>query len=216
MVGKRMTEVAQDAVRAHLRPGDVVVDATVGNGGDTLFLAAAVGEGGRVIAIDVQAAALERAQARAAQARLADRITFVQAGHQHLADLLATHLDGHTESGAGGLGGAGGAGGGGGGGGGGGLGAVMFNLGYLPGGDKALTTRPATTRAALRAAAGHLRVGGILSVVTYPGHAGGAAERDAVKGFFQALDPASFRAVGHSILNSTKPAPEWFGAVALK
>jgi hypothetical protein len=57
---------------------------------------------------------------------------------------------------------------------------VMFNLGYLPGGDHAITTTPASTLKAMDMAMAFLRVGGMLSVVAYRGHAGGQEEFDAV------------------------------------
>ena len=43
-----------------LKPGDLAVDLTAGKGRDTLVLAQAVGEGGQVVAFDLQAVALEQ------------------------------------------------------------------------------------------------------------------------------------------------------------
>ena len=57
---------------------------------------------------------------------------------------------------------------------------VMFNLGYLPLGDKSIVTRPATTLAALDQASELVRPGGLISVLAYPGHAGGLDEANCV------------------------------------
>ena len=57
---------------------------------------------------------------------------------------------------------------------------VVFNLGYLPGGDKALVTTAEGTVRALRAAERAVRPGGCVSVTGYPGHAEGAREEQAV------------------------------------
>ena len=114
-----------------LLPGSVVVDATMGNGRDTLFLAGAVGPAGRVYAFDIQPAALKATAALLAEAGLADRAQLIQADHS----LLQQHLPGPVD-------------------------AVMFNLGYLPGGDHSTITRPDSTRAALQAALSLLAPGG--------------------------------------------------------
>ncbi len=75
--------------------------------------------------------------------------------------------------------------------------AVLFNLGYLPTGDKSRITRPATTLAALDAAMELLDEGGLLSVVVYPAHAGGAEEAEAVECWFASLDPGPHRVASY-------------------
>ncbi|WP_082081761.1 class I SAM-dependent methyltransferase [Methylocucumis oryzae] len=66
--------------------------------------------------------------------------------------------------------------------------AVMFNLGYLPGGDKAKITRSETTLAALEQVLNVLLAPkGVVSIIVYPGHAGGFREADAVKTWCLAL-----------------------------
>ncbi len=181
---KRVTEIAQDAVRARLREGDVAVDATAGNGGDTVFLAEVVGATGRVFAFDIQAAAIASAGEKVGAAGLADRVAFVHASHSEISNHVAP-----------------------------GAGAIMFNLGYLPGGDRSVVTRIDTTLAALRASLPLLRPGGILSVVAYPGHPEGAAERDAVAAFFASAPLGRFRPDHFTVQDSARPAPEFFGAV---
>ncbi|MCU0797774.1 MAG: class I SAM-dependent methyltransferase [Akkermansiaceae bacterium] len=148
---KRATARAHEVVAEVLREGDLSVDATAGNGHDTLFLAGLVGAAGRVIAIDLQAVAIESARARIEAAGLAGRVEFFQESHALLADRVA-----------------------------GGVGAVMFNLGYLPGADHEVITRKDETLVALEAARGVLRPGGVLTVVCYPGHPGGDDEASAV------------------------------------
>lgn len=73
--------------------------------------------------------------------------------------------------------------------------AVMFNLGYLPSGDKTVITRPETTLAALEASWDLLKPGGVLSVVVYPGHAGGLEESIAVESWFSNRQDAGQRVV---------------------
>jgi len=74
----RPTALAQEILRPLIRPGDRVIDATAGNGHDTVFLADCVGPAGRVLAFDVQAAALA-----SARERVGDRagVEFFQESH---------------------------------------------------------------------------------------------------------------------------------------
>ena len=137
----------------------VMIDATVGNGYDTLFMAEWGGPDARVLGIDLQAEALESAHHRLKEAGLENRVKLVQGNHADLAayvpeDWVAT------------------------------VDLIMFNLGYLPGGDKTMTTCESSTLAALVAARSILRPGGYLSVIAYQGHPGGAEEAEAVSRWF--------------------------------
>jgi predicted methyltransferase len=148
----RFTERAHETVRDVIRPGETVVDATVGNGHDTLLLAQTVGAEGMVYGFDVQEEALHATRRRLLEAGIGEgRVRLIQAGHEEMAD----HVRGP-------------------------VGAVMFNLGYLPGGDHARTTRVPTTLCALQQAISLLRRGGVISVVCYRGHPGGMEEAAAV------------------------------------
>lgn len=157
---------AQRFASERARAGDAVVDATAGNGVDTLFLARLVGPGGRVFAFDVQAAALDRTRRRLADAAAAgERLAeaeLVLAGHERMAERVPAALHGRVA-------------------------AVMFNLGYLPGSEEPVITLTETTLAALEAALALLRPGGVLTIVVYPGHAGGDAEAAAVEAWAAAV-----------------------------
>jgi predicted methyltransferase len=150
---------AQRWVTERISAGDIVIDATAGNGSDTLFLARAVGVGGIVYAFDVQSDALTQTQKRldtAAQHESLAPVILVQAGHENMASQVEIEHHGQAA-------------------------AVMFNLGYLPGASSAVMTQPVTTLAALKVALQLLRSGGILTIVVYPGHDGGLEEAEAVQ-----------------------------------
>lgn len=154
-----------------LRPGDSVVDATAGNGHDTVFLAQHVLPGGRVFAFDVQAAAIGQTQLKIRNPESGIRdpghVVLFQAGHERMEELLPPELRGTLR-------------------------AVMFNLGYLPGGDKTLITGVETTLSALQQALDWLAADGVLTVVVYPGHEGGRAEAEAVGQWVAALPSDQF------------------------
>jgi len=158
--GRRLTDLAHQQVAAVAGTGDEVVDATAGNGQDTLELARLVGETGRVHAFDIQQAAIDQTRRRLTRYGLMERVTLQLCGHEHLLERLPPESRGN-------------------------IAAVMFNLGYLPGGDKKRITRAATTLRGMEQAIQCLRPGGVLTVIAYPGHPGGSEELDAVKHWFQ-------------------------------
>ncbi len=173
-----LLESAHRAVAAALerlgRPLSAV-DATAGNGHDTLFLARCVGEEGLVLACDVQQVALDATRARLEAAGLAGRVRLVLGGHEHLGRWLdAAAPDGPAPSPLSGVA------------------AAMFNLGFLPGSDKRVVTRPDTTLAALEALLPRLAPGGVISLHLYTGHGGGAEEAAAVLSRAAALPAAAW------------------------
>lgn len=155
---------AHEAVARVVAPGDLAVDATIGNGNDTLHLARRVGPSGRVLGLDLDVHAIERTRRVLREAGLSDRVELILGDHADLAQYLGAQPPGRR------------------------LRAVMFNLGYRPGGDRAVRTRPESTVTALRAAYDALDPPAILSVVTYVGHPGAAAEDRAVRAWAGRLD----------------------------
>jgi predicted methyltransferase len=169
-------------LREHLVPGDMTIDATAGNGHDTLFLARLTGTEGMVFAFDVQASALEATRALMEREGIPpDRWRLLHAGHETMADRIPAEWHGR-------------------------VGAVLFNLGYLPGSDKTITTAAPSTVEAMKAALPMLRPGGILVAVLYVGHPGGGEEARAVLEFASSL-PFGYHATEYRTLNSRKPSP---------
>lgn len=163
---------------SRVKNGDTVVDATCGNGADTEFLARLVGEAGRVWAFDVQEAALREAERRLRDASLMDRVSLISAGHERMADYAPE-----------------------------GLGAVVFNLGFLPGAGSDVLTSAVSTVPALNAAVQLLRPGGIVTIAVYTGHAGGDGEAEAVAAWGAQLPPALFNVWQSRQLNRSVAAP---------
>lgn len=81
--------------------------------------------------------------------------------------------------------------------------AITFNLGYLPGADKALVTLADSTLQALDAALQLLAPDGLLSVLCYRGHPEGKIETDAIAQWLRGL-PASY---SHSVIQAAVDAP---------
>lgn len=165
-------------LRQVIQPGDRVVDATCGNGKDTLVLAELVGNSGQVWAFDIQAEALVRTGQRLHEAGLSARVTLLETGHEQLAAHVAPPVA-----------------------------AVVFNLGWLPGGDRSVITRPDTTLPALQDALHLLRPGGMLFITCYPGHEGGAAETEMILAWSAGLDATHVHAWRMGQQNVANTAP---------
>lgn len=148
-----LTRRVHDLLRELLRPGDTAIDATAGNGFDTLFLAQAVGPNGRVLAYDIQALALENTQLKLSAAG----IGHVELRHESHEQLRHCGLVSKSVA------------------------AITFNLGYLPGGDKQIVTLGSASAAAVVQAAELLRPGGLMTIIAYRGHAGGRQESDTIE-----------------------------------
>ena len=141
---------AHNLLLKYLNKDMIIVDATCGNGHDTLFLAKHVKH---VHAIDIQLEAIHQTKALTNDFT---NITFHHKSHEHLNDYIDTY-DG-----------------------------VIFNLGYLPGSDKTITTKHTTTIQALVSI--HQRHKGFVLIVAYPGHNEGFIEQVAIVSFLDKLD----------------------------
>ncbi len=175
-------EFAHTLASGALQSGDVAVDATIGNGHDTVALARAVGRDGTVHGFDVQAAALAHTRDRLTAAGLAERVELHPVGHERMAERLPDSLQST-------------------------VGAVMFNLGYLPGSDSSIVTEPDTTVAALEAAGRLLRPGGIATVVLYTGHEGGPKEAAAVEAWAADQPQEQVQVLSYRFLNHSNDPP---------
>lgn len=143
-----------------LSPGGVAVDATMGNGGDTLALCQLAGPEGKVYAFDVQPQALESTRLKLEDAGFAQRAQLFLTGHENMAALVPPGVD-----------------------------LIVFNLGWLPGSPHELTTQTQTTLKALSAAFSLLKKGALITLCAYPGHDEGAREMQAVLAWARSLCP---------------------------
>ena len=161
-------------IMEHLREGDTVVDFTMGNGNDTLFLSKAVGESGKVYAFDIQEDALTSTRAHLEANGAPENYTLICASHHRVKEFVTEPIK-----------------------------AGMFNLGYLPrSGRKAVTTMRETTMPAVEAAIELLAPDGVLIVAIYPGHEEGALEGEMLREYFSTLSKYRICPSEFKILNS--------------
>lgn len=163
----------------HIRKGGTAVDFTMGNGHDTLWLSRMVGEDGRVFAFDIQAQALENTRALLQKEGAPENFTLILDSHHRVKEYVKEPVC-----------------------------AGLFNLGFLPGGDKAVTTKRETTLMALRAGIELLAPDGALLIAVYPGHEEGHIEGELIQKELAAYERREFCAAKFQILNS--PASPYF------
>lgn len=160
----RLTELAHQHLKSIIHAGDSVIDASAGNGHDTVFLAHQVTASGNVLAIDIQAQAITATRQRLHN----ENIHWVQLRQANHAD-LAAYVPKHHQ-----------------------VRAIVFNLGYLPGSDKRVITQAENTLKALHASLDLLDEPGMLSILSYRGHDGGNEEYCQIKAWLKTLDTQQF------------------------
>lgn len=162
--------------------GGAAVDATMGNGHDTLFLARLVGNTGAVFAFDVQAEALDATRRKLEEHGAEKQATLFLAGHEQAASLIPQSFHGKIDG-------------------------AIFNLGYLPGSDKSVITKPGTTIAAVQQLLEMLALEGIIVLVVYHGHEGGADERDSLLEFVREIDQKTAHVLQYQFINQQNNPP---------
>ena len=172
-------ETEKSFILKHIGAGDTVADFTMGNGHDTLFFSHTVGEGGQVFAFDIQKGALESTRKRLEENNAPENYTLICDSHHN----AAKYIDRPIKAG-------------------------MFNLGWLPGGDKSITTRHETTLAAIDTALGLLAPDGILLIAVYPGHPEGELEGELIGRRLAQLDRHKYCCAKFRIINS--PSSPYF------
>ena len=184
MVRLSITDEVHRYLKQCINQGDTVIDATLGNGYDALFLADQIGEEGHLFGFDILTDALAVTADRLATHHLARRAELYRCSHSAMSEQLPEWVDGNVR-------------------------CIMFNLGYLPGGDKALTTLPDSTLPALKQSASLLASGGIISILAYRGHPGGKDECAVVIEWVKSLPDNQFHSIIHNLLPDHQSPPLW-------
>ena len=170
---------ARQLIEGRLKNGGRALDGTAGNGRDTLFLAQLVGGNGKVWAFDIQAQALSNTAGLLRENGVEERVELIATSHADLADYVREPLD-----------------------------AAMFNFGYLPGGDKTVTTTADSSVRAMQTAAALLAEGGLLTAVVYSGHPAGRAEAAAIEQWAAALPQEQYQVLHYRFTNQRNHPPQ--------
>lgn len=173
----QVTEYCRHFMTLQVKPGDVCIDATVGNGHDTEYLARLVGDEGRVIGFDIQKDALDSAALQLGN--LLSRTELHLESHEN--------MDKYAAEGT--------------------VSLIVFNFGYLPGGDHSVATRKETSIPAVKTGLQLLRKGGVMVLCVYSGGDSGFEERDAVLNFAAGLNPKDYLVMKTDYFNRRNNPP---------
>ncbi len=165
-------ELSHEYIERCVKPGDVVIDATAGNGNDTLFLARLVGESGHVYAFDIQEKAVENTKKRLSDNEVSSWCDVILDGHQNMKNYVKSPVS-----------------------------AVMFNFGYLPGGDHSIFTTAPTSIMAIEAAMELITGDGIITLAIYYGGDSGFHEKDALLSYLKTISNKEYSVLYHDFIN---------------
>ena len=164
MKNYQITEWCHHFIREHVKQGDLCIDATAGNGNDTLLLCELVGEQGKVLAFDIQEQAITNTRKRLEESGVLKQVEVLLESH--------TNMSRYAEPDS--------------------VSCIVFNFGYLPGGDHALATKKDSSIEAIREGLSLLKKGGMMSLCIYSGGDSGFEERDAILEELKMLDPKRY------------------------
>lgn len=153
-----------------LKRGDIAIDATCGNGLDSLFIAK---QGAVLYALDIQEEAIAKTKELLKEF---EDVTFVLGCHSSFPPTI--------EKGSCTL--------------------IVYNLGYLPGGNKEFTTMHTTTMQSLNAALELVKPNGLISITCYPGHPEGLIEESILVEWAKMLERKQWNVSFHQWLNRKK------------
>ena len=179
MKNYQITEWCSHFIRQQVSPGDLCIDATMGNGNDTLLLCQLCGSSGHVLAFDIQEQALSKTKERLQKAGAPANYTLLLESHSNMYK--------YADEGS--------------------INCIVFNLGYLPGGDHAKATRSETSIQALEQSLLLLKKGGLLSLCIYSGGDSGFKERDDVLDWLAQLDPRKYLVIKSDYYNRPNNPP---------
>ncbi len=178
----RILPFARKLLQLAIHEGDYAVDATIGNGHDTAMLASLVGESGHVFGYDIQTEAIENTTSRLKEQGLFDRVSLFQESHNQLIKTIPIEAHGI-------------------------IAGAIFNLGYLPGGNKEIVTKPDSTIEAVEQLLSLMKPEGVIVLVVYHGHEEGAIERDRLLEFCSTLDQNRAHVLMYRFMNQMNHPP---------
>ncbi|MEJ9228638.1 class I SAM-dependent methyltransferase [Peribacillus butanolivorans] len=178
----RILPFAKLLLEKAVQPGGITVDGTMGNGFDTVFLAGLTGEKGHVYSFDIQEDAIQITAAKLKAESMHERCTLVHDGHEQMNKYINKEHFGNITG-------------------------AIFNLGYLPGGDKSIVTQANTTISAIEQLFEMMAPEGIIILVIYHGHPEGATERDALLHYVQDLPQQKAHVLKYDFINQANNPP---------
>lgn len=175
----KVTDINKLYLEQVIHEGDIVVDATMGNGYDTKYLAQKVGKNGFVYGFDVQEEAIKSTQKKLEKEGLQDRVKLILDGHENMDKYIEEEIS-----------------------------CVIFNLGYLPRAKHQIITKPETTIKAIENSLKLIKPHGIISIAIYTGHPGGMDEKNSIYELIKNLNQSEFNVLECGFINQINNPPQ--------
>jgi len=170
--------LAKEIAIKKLQEGDMAVDATMGNGNDTVFLAELVGDTGTIYSFDIQKEAIYNTRKKIIDNKIKTNIQLIHDGHENIDKYINKDVK-----------------------------LVMFNLGYLPKAEHKITTKADTTLIAIKKSLNLIHKNGVVLVVIYHGHENGKLEKVAVEEFASTLNQKEYNVMKLEFINQVNNPP---------
>lgn len=175
----QITEWCHEIIRSQAERGGIYIDATMGNGNDTLFLCEMAEMQGKVYAFDIQPEAVRNTRMLLRGHSMEERAELILDGHEHMDHYLSkASAD-----------------------------VICFNFGYLPGGDHSLSTRADTSLTAIQKGLELLKSQGMMSLCIYSGGDTGFAEKDSILAYLKTLPAADYTVIANEYWNRANNPP---------
>lgn len=170
--------ITRDLIDRYVKDGDIVLDATVGNGNDTILLAEKVGISGRVYGFDIQKIAINNTISLLESKNLNENVILINKDHFKIDKYIDENLN-----------------------------FIIYNLGYLPKGDKSIKTKASTSIGSIEKSLNLLDYNGLLIITVYTGHAGGLEEKIAIENLIINLNQKNFTVLKYEFINQKNNPP---------
>lgn len=175
----QITQYCHKQIECFCEGVELAIDATMGNGYDTLFLCRLLDSGGRIISFDIQEEALNNTKELLEKEGFSARAELILDSHEN--------MDKYAGSESADL--------------------IIFNFGYLPGGDHSISTKPETSLNAVKKGLDILKNGGLMSLCIYSGGDSGFDEKNALLSYIKSLDRKKYTAIVHEYFNKPNNPP---------
>ena len=179
MKNYQTTQWLHKFMEEQVQVGDLCIDATMGNGNDTAFLSALVGNDGRVLAFDIQEEALVHTKNKLREKGCPDNVQLLLESHERMGNYA------EAES----------------------VSCIVFNFGYLPGGDHSICTKPDSSIRAVSVGLERLMPGGVMCLCIYSGGDTGYEEKEALLTYLKALDQSQYLVIVSEYYNRKNDPP---------
>lgn len=179
MSNSQITCWCHGVIRSQVKTEGYYIDATMGNGNDTLFLCRLAGEKGKVTAFDIQEEAVRKTRRLLKEHKMEHRAELVLAGHEY----MDRYAGGRAAD------------------------VICFNFGYLPGGNHEIATRPDTSIEAIEKGLGILKPGGMMSLCIYSGKDTGFEEKQSILAYLGGLPSGVFTVIANEYYNRINNPP---------